>query len=189
MRRSLEGVGAEATSILENLFPAAAVAALMRGDSVAPRSYPRAVVLVLDLVDFTRMTAALPGGPRELMGLMNVIFCRLDLLVEAAGLWKAETVGDAYIVVATGEWEPEAPIVGRAIIAQAATCNCYASGGVTGRKNDNDIREQRDCQRDQCCSSSSVPITEIDVVVRRRIRLQFEAVFELLGGFFRKNFL
>ena len=114
---------------------------MTRGEPVQPRSCPRAVVLMLDLVDFTRMVAGLEGGPRELLGLMNALFCRLDgasltrsasasawlttpsyrclaALVEAAGLWKAETIGDAYIVVATGD--SDAPPAGWADLSRAA---------------------------------------------------------------------
>lgn len=35
----------------------------------------------------------------ELMALLNELYARFDRLVEEAGLWKVETVGDAYIVV------------------------------------------------------------------------------------------
>lgn len=35
----------------------------------------------------------------DLMGVLNLMYARFDALVEEAGLWKVETVGDAYIVV------------------------------------------------------------------------------------------
>lgn len=53
----------------------------------------------------------------------------LAALVEAAGLWKAETIGDAYLVVATGE--SDAPPVGWAELSRAAVVS--EPGGVLSR--------------------------------------------------------
>jgi adenylate cyclase len=136
---TLRAVEAESTAILSNLLPAHAVASITQGTQVVPRLCPRAVVLVLDLVNFTALAATMTS--RELMDLLNLIYSKLDEVVEESGLWKVEneagvcvcgdiggeftislhlqidTVGDSYIAVSTGidqpaGWTDYAKVVG-----------------------------------------------------------------------------
>jgi class 3 adenylate cyclase len=54
-----------------------------------------AAVLQLDVAGFTAMSTTLP--PLELAGTMHSLFCAFDAEVRARGLFKMDTVGDAYI--------------------------------------------------------------------------------------------
>ena len=54
-------------------------------------------VIFADLVDFTETAAKL--NPEEVVGMLNSIFSRLDLLAQKHGLEKIKTIGDAYMAV------------------------------------------------------------------------------------------
>jgi class 3 adenylate cyclase len=96
-RLALAAADADATALLRNLFPAAAVERLQVGVPVLPEVRHGVAVLYADMAGFTKMSSLLSSV--ELMGVLNTVYSRFDELVEDAGLWKVETVGDAYIVV------------------------------------------------------------------------------------------
>ncbi len=54
-------------------------------------------VLFADLVGFTAHSADMP--PTDLVGLLDAIFTRFDVLADAEGLEKIKTIGDAYMLV------------------------------------------------------------------------------------------
>lgn len=95
--RAVTAADKDSKALLRNLFPATVVASLVRGEAVPPRSCSDVAVLYADLVGFTKLGSSMSSS--EVMGILNVVYSRFDELVEAAGLWKVDTVGDAYIVV------------------------------------------------------------------------------------------
>jgi guanylate cyclase len=60
--------------------------------------HPEASVLFADVVDFTPMSGRLPA--REVVALLDRLFTDFDTLVDASGLEKIKTIGDAYMVAA-----------------------------------------------------------------------------------------
>lgn len=60
--------------------------------------HPEASVLFADVVDFTPMSGRLP--PSEVVGILDRLFSEFDDLVDACGLEKIKTIGDAYMVAA-----------------------------------------------------------------------------------------
>lgn len=57
-----------------------------------------ASILFADVVNFTPLSAQI--SPRELIGLLDRLFTRFDVLTEQFGLEKIKTVGDCYMVAA-----------------------------------------------------------------------------------------
>jgi adenylate cyclase len=63
-----------------------------------PTASTRASVLFLDIVDFTKLSAALTAA--EVVSILNELFSRFDALTERCGMEKIKTIGDAYMAVA-----------------------------------------------------------------------------------------
>lgn len=82
--------------VLGNVLPAPIAERLKRSDEVIAEYFPSATVLFADIVDFTPFSR--DRQPGEVVGFLNEVFSRFDALVEAAGLEKIKTVGDAYMV-------------------------------------------------------------------------------------------
>ena len=55
-------------------------------------------ILFSDIVGFTKLTAAVPTN--EIIIMLNDMFTRFDALTEKHGVYKVETIGDAYMVAA-----------------------------------------------------------------------------------------
>jgi class 3 adenylate cyclase len=64
--------------------------------SELPRERCRAAVLQLDICGFTALSQTM--SPIEVARLVHRLFSRFDIAVHALGLFKMDTVGDAYIV-------------------------------------------------------------------------------------------
>ena len=62
------------------------------------RRHEQVHILFSDIVGFTAMAAEL--NPPELMALLNELFGKFDQIAEHLQLYKVETIGDAYMVVA-----------------------------------------------------------------------------------------
>ena len=97
-RRRRRGSGAEqerSESLLLNVLPRSVVERFRNGETIIADSFASATILFSDLVDFTRMTAALP--PDVVLDMLNGIFSRFDALAKEYGLEKIKTIGDAYM--------------------------------------------------------------------------------------------
>ena len=62
-------------------------------------------LLFADVVDFTPRASLLT--PEELVAFLNRIFSSFDALAEKHGLEKIKTIGDAYMVAAGLEGQPD----------------------------------------------------------------------------------
>ena len=71
--------------------------------------HPEVVVLFSDIRGFTSMSQECPPG--EVMAMLDALYQMFDLLVEAHGLYKVETIGDAYMVAGGLLGEPCAPLL------------------------------------------------------------------------------
>jgi adenylate cyclase len=84
--------------LLLNVLPAPIAARLKNGETTTiADSLADVSVLFADLVDFTRLSAALP--PAELVALLGEVFSTFDELATRRGLEKIKTIGDAYMAV------------------------------------------------------------------------------------------
>ena len=60
--------------------------------------HKQVTVFFCDIVGFTRISAC--STPRDVMGMLNKLFVLLDEATEEHGIFKVETIGDAYMCVA-----------------------------------------------------------------------------------------
>lgn len=95
-RFDLELANEQTESLLRNMLPASIVERLKRdGGSVADR-VEEATVMFVDIVGFTKMSAAMP--PEKVVLFLNRLFTQLDAVTASRGLEKIKTIGDAYMV-------------------------------------------------------------------------------------------
>ncbi|MEB3273980.1 MAG: adenylate/guanylate cyclase domain-containing protein [Prochlorothrix sp.] len=83
--------------LLLNMLPASVAEQLKNSDQAIADRFEEATILFADLVDFTQLSTVLK--PTALVQLLNDLFSEFDCEVEALGLEKIKTVGDAYLVV------------------------------------------------------------------------------------------
>jgi len=86
-------------TLLSNLLPGEIAARLKeRPGEVIADGLPAVTMLFADIVDFTPRAAKMK--PDDLVGFLNQIFSRFDVLTAERGLEKIKTIGDAYMVAA-----------------------------------------------------------------------------------------
>lgn len=91
-------------NLLLNIFPQPIVEKLKREPGIIAQRYEEATILFADLVNFTQLASEI--SPKELVLLLNKIFCHFDDLTDKYNLEKIKTIGDAYMV-AGGLPEPQ----------------------------------------------------------------------------------
>lgn len=94
----LEGERRRADELLKSILPEAIAERLKRTPGVIAQQFDPVTVLFADLVGFTPLAARLPA--EEVVGVLDAIFTRFDLLAEQHGVEKVKTIGDAYMAVA-----------------------------------------------------------------------------------------
>ena len=83
-------------SLLLNILPKDIAARLKQGEHTIADNYDSVSIMVVDLVDFTPLSAACE--PKAMVEFLSVMFSHFDQLVEKYGVEKIETVGDSYMV-------------------------------------------------------------------------------------------
>ncbi len=84
--------------LLLNILPEEMAGRLKRNEPDLVDAYDDATVLFADIVGFTAMSKTVPAN--RLVEILNDTFSAIDELVEAHGLEKIKTIGDAYMVAA-----------------------------------------------------------------------------------------
>jgi adenylate cyclase len=105
VHRALEVERERSERLLLNVLPQPIAERLKRSTGVIAEHYDAVSVLFADLVGFTGRATVM--APDELVVLLDRIFSAFDRLVEAEGVEKIKTIGDAYMV-AGGLPEPRA---------------------------------------------------------------------------------
>ena len=85
-------------ALLLNILPKDIAARLKRGEHTIADNYESVSIMVVDLVDFTPLSAAC--DPKAMVEFLGEMFSTFDQLVEKYGVEKIETVGDSYMVAA-----------------------------------------------------------------------------------------
>ena len=88
----------ESDDLLHNILPAEIAARLKADSAMIADDVDSASVLFADIVGFTALSAR--SGPEQVVRMLDAVFTRLDALVDAFGLEKIKTIGDAYMVAA-----------------------------------------------------------------------------------------
>jgi class 3 adenylate cyclase len=94
--RLLEAERARSERLLADMLPEPIAERLKRREGVIADAFGEVTVLFADIVEFTAHAERSP--PEATVALLNDLFSRFDALVEARGLEKIKTVGDAYMV-------------------------------------------------------------------------------------------
>jgi guanylate cyclase len=98
MKTALEAEHLRSESLLLNVLPGPVADRLKRSEGVIADGFDAVTVLFADIVGFTPLSASLT--PNEVVTLLNGLFTAFDRLVDACGLEKIKTIGDAYMVAA-----------------------------------------------------------------------------------------
>jgi len=83
--------------LLHSLLPKSVAEKLAQGIKPQPEKYDNVSILFSDIVGFTNISSM--AHPTEVMDMLNHLFSLFDKLVEKHGVYKLETIGDAYVVV------------------------------------------------------------------------------------------
>lgn len=94
----LEGEKQKSERLLLNILPEQVANRLKAGEQVIADYFEDVTVIFVDLVDFTELASN--KEPKEVVGMLNQIFSRMDLVSQKHGLEKIKTIGDAYMAVA-----------------------------------------------------------------------------------------
>jgi adenylate cyclase len=105
VHRALEVERERSERLLLNVLPQPIAERLKKSTGVIAEHYDTVSVLFADLVGFTERATVM--APDELVALLDGIFSAFDRLVDAEGVEKIKTIGDAYMV-AGGLPEPRA---------------------------------------------------------------------------------
>ena len=96
--QGLEEQGRRSEALLNRVLPPTIVTRLRAQEGSLAEAIDSVSVLFADIVGFTKFAERTP--PREVLAVLEAIFAAFDDLVEARGLEKIKTIGDAYMVVA-----------------------------------------------------------------------------------------
>ncbi|MEP7156736.1 MAG: adenylate/guanylate cyclase domain-containing protein [Betaproteobacteria bacterium] len=100
--------------LLRNMLPDAIADELKHSGKSIPRRHENVSILFTDIVDFTKIVAAIPAS--KTVDELNEIYTGFDRIVARHGLEKINTVGDAYMAAA-GVPEPCADHARRCVLA------------------------------------------------------------------------
>jgi serine/threonine protein kinase len=84
--------------VLHDMFPRHVAEALIAGRKVEPEQHDSVTVYFSDIVGFTDISARL--APMEVSEMLHRLYSRLDALADQHGVFKVETIGDAWMGVA-----------------------------------------------------------------------------------------
>ena len=103
---ALEFEYARSEALLRSIMPDR-IAARLKSEpqAIIADKYDQVTLLFADVVDFTPRASLLT--PEELVAFLNRIFSSFDALAEKHGLEKIKTIGDAYMVAAGLEGQPD----------------------------------------------------------------------------------
>lgn len=83
--------------LLEDIFPAKVARILREGKKVEPERFEAVTIFFSDIVGFTTISASL--RPEKVANLLERLYTKFDNLVREIGVFKLETIGDAFVCV------------------------------------------------------------------------------------------
>jgi class 3 adenylate cyclase len=83
-------------SLLLNILPQNVVTRMRNGETIIADRFDDATILFSDLVGFTALASGFP--PDRILEILSSVFEGFDVAVQAHGLEKIKTIGDAYMV-------------------------------------------------------------------------------------------
>ena len=105
-QRQLEAANQVNLQLLLNILPEPIADRLRAGEGLIADRHEDVSLLFADIVGFTSMSSTMDAA--ELVTLLNEVFRVFDGLVDASGLEKVKTIGDAYMIVGGMPiWQPD----------------------------------------------------------------------------------
>ena len=95
----------KAEELLHRILPPNIASKLAKGEAAPAETHSAVSILFSDIVGFTKISSSV--HPQYVMDMLNELFSKFDKLCEDHGVYKVETIGDAYMVV-SGMPEPNA---------------------------------------------------------------------------------
>lgn len=89
---------AQHAKLLHEIMPPSIVERLLAGESCISESHPCVTILFSDIVGWTNIAESIPTS--AVITLLNQLFSAFDALLDEHGVFKVETIGDAYMVAA-----------------------------------------------------------------------------------------
>ncbi|KAK3102962.1 hypothetical protein FSP39_015315 [Pinctada imbricata] len=83
--------------LLYQMLPPKVAIELKNGRSVEAEKFDQVTILFSDIVTFTNIAAA--STPMDIVSMLNALYQRFDKKTNEHGVYKVETIGDAYMVV------------------------------------------------------------------------------------------
>ena len=117
---------ARSDELLRNILPEPIIERLNAGEAVIADRYEDVVVVFSDLVDFTRISAALPVA--TVVSALNAMFSSFDAACSRLGVEKIKTIGDAYLAAAGLPSTSDSPVEACADLAIAMRDAVAAAG-------------------------------------------------------------
>lgn len=84
-------------TLLEQVYPPSVARALEEGKIPPPEKYPLVTIFFSDIVGFTRISSNI--GADEVMKMLHMVYSGMDELAKEHGVFKVETIGDAWMGV------------------------------------------------------------------------------------------
>jgi class 3 adenylate cyclase/CheY-like chemotaxis protein len=83
-------------SILSDILPTDIISNLELGINFITKYHPHVTILFSDICSYTHLSTVLPT--RRIIHMLNTMFCGFDDICIANGVYKVETIGDAYMI-------------------------------------------------------------------------------------------
>ena len=96
-KRSSGGRNTQQSRLLHDILPPKVARALLEGRKVEPETFDPVTIFFSDVVNFTKLSGKLP--PEMVMSFLDRMYSSFDALARKHGLFKVETIGDAYMCV------------------------------------------------------------------------------------------
>eukprot|EP00056_Hartaetosiga_gracilis_P011854 m.183298 g.183298 ORF g.183298 m.183298 type:complete len:996 (-) comp13592_c0_seq21:982-3969(-) len=94
--RELDVERGRMNDLLHSILPPPVADTLAKGKVPPAETYENVGILFSDICGFTNLSASVE--PTEIMDMLNELFSKYDALCEKHGVYKVETIGDAYMV-------------------------------------------------------------------------------------------
>ena len=117
--------------LLQEILPVSVIERLNEGPRLIYDEHPEVSIVFTDIVGFTDLASSVPT--RDLIEMLDKLFNTFDTLCDKHGVYKVETIGDAYMVVAGHEASSQGDHAIRAVqmaadMVAAASCLTMPNG-------------------------------------------------------------